>query len=372
MIHQQHIRNMKCSLLLLCLLPLMALAHGKGERVEKKITKQFAITSNGRFTVDNKYGDVDIAIGVSNSIKVDVTIVVEAGNVKKAQEGLERITVTFNEGMNRVDARTEIESSSSWLSWFNSDNVEMEINYQVLVPADIYLELRNRYGDIYLERTDRDINVDIAYGDIRLGDINAKLKLDMAYSEGSTSQISQGDLNLSYSDLEMENSHLLDVDMKYTDLVMGSVNRLDLVSAFSDIQGQDVDEVTYSGKYDDLQLDRAKKVNAESGYSEIHLQGLDQNGEFDMRYGVLIIENIGRDFSKLNINTSYTHVALSFTPGASFSLDADVSYCDIQHEGLKVTEDIERTTSRTLKGSRGSGGGLVYARMSYGELIIDK
>ena len=35
-------------------------------------------------------------------------------------------------------------------------------------------------------------------------------------------------------------------------------------------------------------------------------------------------------------------------------------------------QDIQRTISRTLKASRGSGGGLVHARMSYGELILDK
>ena len=364
-------RNMKCSLLLLFLLPVLAFANGKGERVEKKITREFSITSNGRFTVNNKYGAIDVAIGESNKIKVEVTMIVEAGNTKKAQERLDNISVKFNEGLNRVDVNTEIQSSSGWTSWFNNETASMEINYQVLVPADIYLELNNEFGDIYLERTDRDAVIDIGYGDIRLGDINAKLKLDMAYSDGSMSQIGQGDLNLSYSDLEMENSQSLDVNMKFTDLVMGSAIRLDLDSEYSDLKGMDVDEVNYSGKYDDVKIERTKKVVAKSGYSGIQLEGLDQSGDFDMEFGELSIDNIGRNFSKLNINTSYAGVHLGFVPGASFTVDASITYGDLRHEGLKVQEHIEQITSQSLKASRGSGGGLVYARMSYGELEID-
>ena len=68
---------------------------------------------------------------------------------------------------------------------------------------------------------------------------------------------------------------------------------------------------------------------------------------------------------------AYTGVVLRFAPSASFSIDAENSYCDIHHSGLKVMEDIQKTGSTILKASRGSGGGMVYARMSYGELKIE-
>lgn len=362
---------MKCSFLLVCLIPLFAFANDKGERVEKKITRDFSISTNGRFTVDNKYGAVDIAIGESNKIRVEVTVIAVSGSTKKAQERLDNIGINFTESTNRIDAKTNIRSTSSWTSWFGSDNSQIEVNYKVFVPADIYLELRNEFGNIYLERTDRDVLVDIGYGDLRLGDINAKLKLDMAFSDGSMSMIKQGDLTLEYSDLEMENSQTVDIDMQYSDLEMGSAVQMHLNSQYSDLKGMDVDEITYEGKFDDMRIDRTKRITAESAYSGINLAGLDQSGDFDMEFGSLSIDNIGRNFSKINLKTSYTGVDLTFAPGTAFSVDADVQYCDIRHQGLKVTEDIERATSKILKASRGSGGGLVYARMQFGELRID-
>jgi hypothetical protein len=360
---------MKFSLLLI-LLPVLGFAGSKGEEAEKKISRQFTTQTNGYLDISNRYGNIDVAIGASNQIKIDVVITAEASSVKKAQEAVERINITFEESTNRVAARTEVENNTSWSSWFDNSNVSLKINYTVMVPADIFLQLANKYGNIYVETTNRDLRIDLDYGDIRLGNINAKLSLDMSYSDGAISGIQNGDLSLSYSDLEMEDADALQVDMKYTDLVMGSADRLKVVSSYSDLQGNDVDEVSYSGKYDDLTFERVKSIEAESAYSGMQVSGLSTNGRFEMRYGELNVDNIGMGFTRMDINTSYTGVVLGFEEAATFSIDAQNNYCDISHHGLKVTEDIQRAGSSTLKATKGTGGGMVFVRMNYGELSI--
>ena len=362
-------RIMKCSLLLL-LIPAFVFAGKKGEEVEKKISRQFTTQANNYLDINNRYGNIDVAIGAANQIKIEVKITAEASSIKKAQEAVDRINIYFEESSNRVSARTEVGSNSGWSTWFDNDNSSIKINYTVMVPADVYLELVNKYGNIFVETTNRDLRIELAYGDIRLGNIDGRLNLDMAYSDGAISGIKDGNINLSYSDLEMEDADVLDVNMKYTDLVMGSADRLKVVSSYCDLKGNDVDEVAYSGKYDDLTFERVKSIDAVSSYSGMHLNGLSTSGRFSMRYGDLQVENIARGFSRLEINTSYTGVDLDFAEDASFMIDAQNSYCDIRHHGLKITEDIQKAGSTTLKASKGSGGGQVTARMSYGELII--
>jgi len=361
---------MKCSILLL-LVPMLSFAGIKGSEVEKRINKSFPILPDGYLEIENRYGNIDIAIGAPNQIKMEVVIKAEASSDKKAQEALDRINIHFQEGNNRVEAYTEIESTSGFMSWFETGNVDIDIYYHVLVPAEIYLELINKYGNIYVETTNRDLRVDLKYGDIRLGDIHAKLILQMAYSEGATSGILDGDIMLSYSDLEMEDANALRIDMKYTDLVIGSAARLKVVSSYSDLRGNDVDEILYSGKYDDLAFGRVKVIEAESSYSGLKVEALGERGDFDMRYGDLHVDDIGRGFTKINVNTSYTGVVLDFDEDASFTIDAQNNYCEIRHHGLRVTEDIQKAGSSTLKASKGTGGGLVLARMNYGELNIE-
>ena len=361
---------LKCSFFF-WLFPLIIFAGNAGEKVEKRITRDFSIQSNGRVELSNKYGNIDIAIGASNKVKIDVLISVTAGTEKKAQEAVDRITVEFAEGNNRISARTEIETSSGWTSWFNTGNVSMNINYQVEVPADVYLDLQHKYGNIYLETTDRDITIDLAYGDLKLGDINAKLDLDMAYSDGSISQIKDGDLVLAYSDLEMEDGKSVRMDAKYSDIKSGTFASLDMTSAYSDLHGISIGDIHYNGKYDDFVVEQVGQIDAETGYTGIVIGELMKGGKFDMRYGELNVSRVHRGFSRIDINTSYTGVELEFNPDASFTLDAETNYCGIRHDDLKVSENIEKSSSKILKASRGSGGGQVYARMNYGELIIN-
>ncbi len=362
---------MKCSLFLFLFLPFLAMAGKDGESAEKKITREFNIQANGHLSIENKYGDIDIAIGEDNKIKFDISIKASAGSQKKAQDILDNISVDFEEGINRVDAVTHIESSSSWMSWFNTGSHEIEINYQVLVPREVFLELKNKYGSIYLENTERDAKVDLSYGDIRLGDINANLSLDMAYSQGSLSQIKEGQINLANSELKMENSQSLSVNMKYSELSMGSSGRLNLVSSYGETKSVDVEEVNYTGKYDNFHADHVKSIIADCNLTDVEVGGIASSGSFDMEYGDLSISNIGIGFKRLDISSSYTDVEISFQDGASYSIDAETTYSDINHSAdLKVSEYIERTTSTTLKGSRGTGGGVVKAVMNYGDLNI--
>jgi hypothetical protein len=340
------------------------------ERVEKRISKSFTLQTDGRVEIDNKYGNIDIAIGPSSQVKMEIVMSASAGSAKKAEEALERINVTINEGNNRISAATTIQSAEGWMSWFRTGNVDMSIHYQLIVPVDVYLELTNKYGNIYVETTHRNLKVDLAYGDLRLGDINANLNLEMAYSDGSVSQIKEGNLKLAYSDLEMEDATSVGMDMKYTDVKAGTFNSLRLVSAYSDFHNNAVEDMTYDGKYDDLHIEELGHFKGQSAYTGIIIGQLDHDGHFDMRYGDLSVSRIRPGFSRIDLNTSYTGVILEFMSGASFSLDAAVNYCDIRHDNLRATENIDKGTSHVLKGSRGNGGGQVYARMNYGELVI--
>ncbi len=362
---------MKCSLLVILFIPFLAMAGKDNPSVEKKISKEFAIKTDGRVELDNKYGNIDVAIGPGNQVKLDIVITVSAGSERKAQEALDRIAIMLDEGNNRVSARTEIETLTGWTSWFNIGNTSIEVNYHVIVPADVFLDLTNRYGNIYVETTNRDLNIDLGYGDIRLGDVNGKLKLDMAYSEGTLSQIHDGDLELSYSDLEMEDGKNVVIEMKNTDLQSGTFDVLKMVSSYCDWQAVSVSDLDYTGKYDDVKVDHVNKINAETAFTGISIADLTQEGIFEMRYGELKLEQIHKGFSTINLNTSYTGVKLDFMGDASYTVDADVNYCEIRHSDLKITESIDKTTGATLKASRGSGGGTIYARMNYGDLSIE-
>ena len=69
---------MKCSILLLLIL-FFNVAHAEKSEAERRIQKEFVVKADGFLSVDNRYGKIDIAIGESNQIKMEVVIKVRAG-----------------------------------------------------------------------------------------------------------------------------------------------------------------------------------------------------------------------------------------------------------------------------------------------------
>lgn len=362
---------MKCSILFF-FLPCMAFAGLDAEVAEKKIQRDFKIRSEGMLEIDNRHGNIDIAIGPVGSIKMEIFISVSSGSKSRSEEALDRIDVMFEEGNNRVSAVTEIESEGTgWKTWFSSGKLKLDIRYQVLVPADVFLELTNKFGNIYVETTNRDLDIELSYGELNLGDINADLTLEMNYSEGTLSQILDGTFELDYSDIEMENAEQVTLEMKYGNLKAGSIKKLTLESASSDLRFISVDKMDIDSKYGNIHVEQAGEMNTESSFTTITVDELTSDGNFNMRYGDLKIYKVQRSFSALNINTSYTGVQLKFAPGASYTLDAVTNYCDIVYTQLKVTESIAKNTNRVIKGTVGTGSARVNARMNYGELRLE-
>ncbi len=362
--------TMRYSLLFL-LMPFLSFAGIKGEKLEKEINRQFSIQTNGVLKINNKYGAVDITTGTSNQIKIKVKVTAEASSKSKAQETLDRVNILFDEGGNEVSAVTQVESSSGFKTWFSSSNMNVEINYTVVVPADIYLKLANRYGTVYVETTDRDLEIDLAYGDIRLGDVHANLSLEMAYSEGSISNIKYGQIKLEYSELQMEDAESVVIQMQYTELSLSSVPTARIDASYSEFEANQIGSLTYTGKYADVAIGRVGSIDAKSSYTDIEIGAFDAKGNISMTYGELEIENIGSGLTQLDIKTSYTDVSLAFLTNANYTIDATTSYCDIKHRNLKVIEFIDKGSSSSLKGSNGSGGGIVLVKMTYGDLDIN-
>lgn len=362
----------KCKMLLFLLwIPLFVHAGADKEVAERKVNREFAAYTDGNLDIDNKYGSINIVSGPAGKITFEVSITATCSSLKKAQEALDRVNIRFQETSTRVAAVTEITSPSGLMSWFDSDDVDIEVNYEVTVPPDVFMNLSQKYGNIYVETTNRDLRINLSYGDVRLGDVNAKLALNMAYSDGSISKINKGNFVLSYANLEMEDADALDVDMKYSDLVMGTVLRANVVTSYCDLKAMDINELTYRGKYDDVVVDRVRNLDWESAYTGLQIGSLSASAHFDMRYGDLQVRNVAAGFTRIDINTSYTGVVLEFAGNASFSVDVVNNYCDVHHRDMRVSEDIQKGSSSTFKGSRGSGGGQVIARMNYGELSLE-
>ena len=122
----------------------------------------------------------------------------EASSKSRAEETLSKIDVSIGKTGNTISLVTEMESG-----W--SRNVKTEINITIKAPATINLDVKNSYGDLFIQEISGLVLLDLKYSNIKAGNLsrgNEKPynQLDMAYSNGTIEEAGWMELDLSYSD----------------------------------------------------------------------------------------------------------------------------------------------------------------------------
>jgi hypothetical protein len=365
-------RRFKFALLLLASCVAVAAIAGPAKDFEKKIEQEYPITADGNLEIRSKYGNVDVETWSELKVKIVVTITVDARNQEKADEVLDRININFSNTASLVRASTEINTAKSWSRWFGSNGDKFEISYHVLIPETINVDLENKYGAIYLASISGAADISLKYGKLRVDGVGGDLKLYMGYSKGSVTSAGDLDLVLSYSNLTCGDLGDISVTSKYSKFEAGSVGTIHSTSSYDGYDIKKATSVSNVGKYDDMSFGEADEISMTTKYSQLDVRKLNEKADLHFRYGGITLDGIGAGFSRIEIQSEYTGVALTIDPDAKFSLDASSKYCGIKYSNLEVYYDVQSNNESRVKGYRGSkeGGGEIFATLKYGSFKI--
>ncbi len=264
--------------------------NGRGSVKEKAYSKSYPIDGNDVIKLSNEYGRITVNTWDRHEVKVDVQIKAEAENDDAAQKLLDGVHINDSKDGDQVSFRTQIErSNGSWKLWDfgNNKKHKVEINYTVYMPA----------------RTD--LNVEDSYGAIQLPDLAGKVKITSSYGSVSAQ-------NLSNSSNEIAGS--------YGSLRVASINggRLDF-------------------SYGSVDLEECTNIKADLSYGSFKLGRLKGAGEFDLSYvGGFKIDELTNSFKKLNVDASYSGVALGTPDNNNFDFDITTSYGGFSYNDNKV------------------------------------
>ncbi|MCC6726369.1 MAG: hypothetical protein IT258_17815 [Saprospiraceae bacterium] len=342
----------------------------------KTIKKEFPLNSTGTVNIVNKYGKVDVKTWDKKRAKVDVTIVVKASNESQAQPVFDRIHIEFANDDNFVKAETVIASTKgSWFDWGGSDKTEFQINYQVYMPATASLDLSNKYGNASVAPLSGKTKADIKYGNITLEGANAGLSLNLDYGNGTVVKSGDANLNVTYSKLTLTEVGNVSLTSKSSKFFVTTAGNFTADSRYDEFKLGKVNRVQCDVKYGDIVLGSAQSIKAIGQYTDIIVERLRGNGDFDLAYGDLRIDNVSKGFDKINLVGKHSDFKIGIEDGASYTFDANANFAGIAYpDGLVVTYEQEKGTSHQVKGHTGgqNGRGAFKANLNYGGLKVEQ
>ena len=340
------------------------------KKFDKRIAKEFTIEAGGTIDISNKYGDVDIETHDDNKVSFVVDIIVEAKDEDRAREIMDQIEIEFGNTDSHVEAETNLNFNNS-RSW-RKRNESYKINYTVMMPRDVDLELYNKYGNISVTSILGAADIELRYGSGYLQDIGKDLDLELGYAKSFEMGRIGGDLDLeiAYSHFNATEAHDTDIESKYSHIGIDQVSALSVDAKYDQYTIGKASSIDISGKYDNYKIGSCGSFKIDTKYTGVKIESLSQSAEIYNEYGNIEIKELGSQFKKVFIKGKYAGLKINLLGGAIFDIETEYTSVDLPDD-IETSYRDKDGNELTLKGFvHDKSAGLIEAYMKYGSLRV--
>lgn len=314
----------------------------------KEIKKEFRVGPETRIEISNKYGKVELNTWNKDSVIIDIKIKVEEKKLSKLEKSMEEIDFDFTNSQHFLVARTTVGENRSQLekellkfkeTLLQSDG-NVEINYTVWLPKTNILRVENKFGDIFIDDFDGEVEINLSNGNLKSHDFSGKTNITLSFADATINKIKTGRLDCNYSDLYIREAESLQINSKS--------------STFEILEIKDID---IDSRRDKFRIRLADLVEADGSFSNFRINELTDRLTLRADYGDLDIEKTAPDFSNIYIDSKSTDINLYFNAESNFGFEithikSEVDLCRETTIGEKKILD-EKENKVQLLGSFG-------------------
>lgn len=344
------IMSYRCTIALLFLiLPLGSFSQQR--EYNHQIHRVFPISNAATIDITNKYGMVQVLTWDKDSVSFVIDLQIEARDNKRLEKLKEDIDFDFRSGQYFLIAQTVIGDGSSDIiqdlvdiasTYFATAN-KVTINYTVTIPEYSPIKIENKYGDVYIDDLNGNLNLDLSFGDLKSNQLNGKTEIKINSGDADVFSIRDGQVSVSYSDVQIEQAGELFIESRSSNVTIDQTSDLRIDS-----------------RRDKMFLGETGTLSGESYFSDINLDMLSNRMDLRLRYGNLIMERINNSFSYLNLTSEYTDLELAFERPLNFDFELthhqDIRFIYPQSLARLETAVVnEEEKQMALTGSFGAG-----------------
>jgi len=306
-----------------------------GKEYTREVVKDFTVDSLSSLSIDNKYGNIRIVEGGNGKISFKIEITGKGHTAELAKQYAETVSIVLKKTDNKISAVTKMASLSC-------NNCGRTVNYTVVVPKDVAMNLVNKYGNIFLNDAIKPLTVNVKYGNITANSVDVA-KIEIKYGTTELASCKDAAIETAYGTVKIGSAGKLAINSKYDKITLGTVSYL-----------------TLSTDYTNVGID---KINKRFVCSNI-------------KYGNITINNVAADFQQIKISAKYSNTRIAFTKQHSFKANLSAKYGDINtgdliFNGVKNNASSDKNT-KTLTGSFGTNPtATLEIDTTYGNIRLD-
>jgi hypothetical protein len=282
----------------------------------KTITHEFKVTPSTYVELSNKYGNMTIETWDADSVKIVVDVEVRADEDDDLDELLGMIDVNVTQSSGFVIAETEWSDNAKFLKKLGFDisqnlgsGNKIQVDYTVYMPAELGLDIKNRFGDIFIAKYMGELEVEMAHGNFRAHKLQRVKSIEAKYGKLRISELSTGRFDLSYMD----------------SAEIGQAEDLYIKSTSSEIEIDRVDVIQINSRNDEIVIEEVGQITGQSALSDVEIRLLMVSIDLNSKLGELRIREVGEEVELLNLNGNSTDYQIDFSPFFAGGFEVEVS-----------------------------------------------
>ena len=341
----------------------------------KTYEETYSISEGGKVELDNRYGKINIRTWSKNEVNIKVSVLVNTNSESQAESTFDRIKINFSNTPSNVSAKTTIDSKKSFWNFLQRwwGDADLSIDYEVYMPANVDLDVENKYGDLESASVEGNVVLDVKYGNFTIDHAAANLTVKLAYGNGVVAKANNTDVDLAYGKLRINDANIVTIDSKFSKITIESANKIDSDSGYDQYQLGDIGELINEGKYDNFHIDKLEVLNIVTKYTKVVIDELSHQLYSRQNYGGLTVENVTSAVTSIDAEGKYTGIRVNLSELPSFHLEADTRYTSLSTpDDIQFTKQIRENNEHYFEGYRGDSNSAVRIRLSaeYGGLKI--
>lgn len=287
---------------------------GEDTKLTRTEQKNYPVNGKVNLNIDSKYGEIIVKVWEKQEVEVKAVITAYGKDVSTAERVLERISLDWRQNGNQVRVYTAFDRNASPIKelWKKlTDEAEallnrskVEINYEILVPANTDAVITHKYGDVFLGKVSGNVEVDLGHGLLQTDKLSGITVLNLNFANANIQEVQEGDFTV-----------------KGGRVVLYKANKVSVNSAVSELDIREVNTLILNSRSDQLSVGNAKVITGQGRFSKMNTAVLSDKVELDLSYGNFKIERIVSTFSDINITSNATDIQLVMEESAAFDLD---------------------------------------------------
>ena len=296
-------------ILLAAILSLVAPGVGAQTYTDRqKIVRSFPANAETRLDLTNKYGTVHVVPWKKDSVLIEIDLFIQSSSTSKLEKLKNSVDFEFSDTKYYIIAHTDFGGKGgnffSDLKEIIPSKNQVKIDYQVHVPPSMNITISNKYGDIYIDDMKGSVSVNLSNGDIKANSLKGESNISLNFGNGIINELNNAKLNIAYADIEIR-----------------KVKQLNIESKSSKIRIREVEILKTVSRRDKYTVSRVDNLFGESWFSDIWLYRLNEEINYNPKYGALKVDSIANQFSFININSENADLRMIFNRQASYQLE---------------------------------------------------